>query len=251
MVRKFGLCALLGLLCVTSSGWAAQSLDGMSTDTLHNSRQTQKMRETWDQEERQLRSQIAALETDSQRLQQDLEQLGRFITTEDKRIAEQHRRLQESKKLREGLLAWLQDVYSRLEQVNNNGLPFLAEERTRRLADLKEVLDDPYAPLYEQFRRVFEVLLVEAEFGHSSEVYRGEIALGDETIQADLLRVGRLALFFRSLDGKRAGLFDPSSGRFRWLENDTLSDISKAFAVVRREAAPEMVALPIGRIVLP
>ncbi len=112
------------------------------------------------------------------------------------------------------------------------------------------MLNDPYTPVYEQFRRLFEALLVESEYGYSSEVYRSEIEIGGEKTQVDLLKVGRLALFYRTLDGRSAGVFNPASGVYHSLSDDAVDDITHAFTIVRRESAAKMVALPVGRISL-
>lgn len=251
MTWKTGGCILFALLFAPCNTWAVVPLDAMAVETLRDAQQVQKLAKEWDDHEKKIRAEILALEERSNRLSDQLERLDQAVVIEEQRITQQRRRLSESLRLREGLLDWLQDVDGRLEQVKGQGLPFLAAERQRRLADLREVLADPHVPLYEQFRRVFEVLLVETEYGHSSEVYRDSVFVDGEELQVDLLRVGRLALFFRTLDGKKTGVFDPATEQFRWLDEDALGGISRAFAVVRRETAPEMVTLPVGRIVRP
>jgi len=252
MVSKAGFCVLCTLfLLLTCRVWAAQSLDEMAVETLQTGQKVQKLVKEWNEKEKKLQDEISALQEETQRLEVQLVKLDQAERMEEERIVQQQRRLRESLRLREGLLVWLQSVSERMEKVAALRLPFLSRERERRLEDLNGVLADPYTSLDEQFRRVFEVLLVEAEFGHSSEVYRDSISVDGEEFQVDLLRVGRLALFFRTLDGKRAGMFDPETKQFCWLESAALNGISRAFAVVRRETAPEMVTLPVGRIVHP
>jgi len=174
-----------------------------------------------------------------------------MILVEDRRVEQQQHRLVESQKLRDGLQLWLQDLHAELERANATTLPFLVEERRERLEALTSVVNDPYTSLDEQFRRVFEALLVEAEYGYSSEVYRDEIELDGEITEVDLLRVGRLSLLFRTLDHQRVGVYDPATQQYAWLPSDTVATVSQTFAVVRRESAAQMVILPIGRIEQP
>ena len=244
-------CFALIFLFSAVPGWAAQSLDGLAGQALQREQQTQQMREEWSREQQDLLNNIENLQQKSERLKLQSERLEQALAIEEQRIAEQQRRLVETERLRDGLLVWLQGVCRQLEQSVQQGLPFLAEERQQRIADLNRVLADPRTPLYEQFRRVFEALLVEAEYGYSNEVYRGEIRLGEETVQVDLLRVGRLALLFRVLDRQSVGMYDPASGAFTLLPDDHLAAVSRAFTVVRRESVAEMTALPIGRIMVP
>ncbi len=249
---KAGLGLLSVFLLLPSSGWsAARELDHMAIEALENRQRIQALEQDWSREERQLLSRIESLGSATADLQLRLRKLEQMLEAETQRIAMQQRRLVESEKLRTGLQVWLQGVVQRLEASRDAGLPFLRTERQRRLQDLEVLLNDPYTPSYEQFRRIFEALLVEAEYGHSNEVYRAEIELDGEPTQVDLLRVGRLALFYRTLDRQGAGVFDPAAGRFTALPEGTLEEVSRAFRVVRREAAAEMTALPVGRIELP
>ena len=60
--------------------------------------------------------------------------------------------------------------------------------------------------------------MVEAQYGETVEVTPRTVAVGDEEIHADVLRIGRLALFWRSPDGSRVGTWDPAVGA--WIELD-------------------------------
>jgi hypothetical protein len=254
MVRKKQLkqgLIVLSFLMFGSSAWASRSLDSLAEQALLNDQSTQQLREEWSQEQAQLAQQIKLLQQQSERLNLQSQRLERALKLEDERIAEQQRRLIETERVRDGLLEWLLEVCQTLEHSTQQGLPFLAAEREQRIASLHEVLADTGIPMQEQFRRVFEALLIEAEYAYSNEVYRGDICLAGETVQVDLLRIGRLALLYRTLDRQSVGLYDLASGDFTPLSDDYLADIERAFTVVRREAVAEMTLLPIGRIIAP
>lgn len=229
---------------------AEKNLAGIAADTLRNQQQVQKMSEVWSAEEKKLFAELELLSNQLDNLQVQSDQLSQVLLAEERRIAQQRHRLTETKGLRDGLQSWLQDVVQQYRTQTQLSLPFLAAEREKRLTDLETVVVDPFTPLYEKFRRVFEVFLVETEFGYSSEVYRDNIELAGVRLQVDLLRVGRTALFFRTPDGSRSGYYDPSVQQFRFF-SESSPDLSGAFAMVRRESAAKMVSLPVGRILLP
>lgn len=229
---------------------SAETLEGMAVDDIINHQQIQRMQDDWSLEERRQLDDIARLETSLKGLNFQIQKLDRQIAGEDKRIAMNKRKLVETEKIRDGLQLWLLEAYQNLKDSYAAGLPFFDAERKSRLDELELVLNDPYTPVYEQFRRLFEALLVESEYGYSSEVYRSEIEIGGEKTQVDLLKVGRLALFYRTLDGRSAGVFNPASGVYHSLSDDAVDDITHAFTIVRRESAAKMVALPVGRISL-
>ena len=242
--------ALLCLLCGAPVFGAEKPLEELASGTLRNQQQMQQMEETWSQDEKKLLSEMERLNNRLGRLQLQSEQLRQALQAEDRRVVQQRHRLTETRKLRDGLEVWLLEVARKYANEAEQSLPFLVTERGKRQADLEAVLADPYTPLYEKFRRVFEVFLVETEFGYSSEVYRDDIQLAEKKLQVDLLRIGRTALFFRTPDGSQSGFFDPSTRQFKLFPEQS-TDLSRAFALVRREAAAEMVSLPVGRILLP
>lgn len=250
LLRRSCLFALLCVLCGVSVVWGEKGLEKLASETLKNNQQMQQTTELWNRDERKLLTEIEQLNAQLNRLQVQSEQVGQALRVEDQRIMQQKHRLTETKKLRDGLQGWLQEIVQKYVEETGQSLPFLAAEREKRQADLDTVLADPYTPLYEKFRRVFEAFLVETEFGHTSEVYRDNIQLGEETLQVDLLRVGRTALFFQAPDGTKVGFYDPSTKQFKLFAESSV-DLSRAFALVRREAAAEMVSLPVGRISLP
>jgi len=57
--------------------------------------------------------------------------------------------------------------------------------------------------------------------------------------------VGRLALFFRTLDGRRVGRWDPEARRWAALDDRYVEPLARAFAVARKQAAPDLLTLPL------
>jgi len=251
MTKSLKTTVLIGYFALAvgaNAGAADLTLDQIAEETLARQRQVQLLEEGWSKEQQQLLFKIEAAEQQRDRLRQQNVRLTHALEVEQQRIEAQQRRLEETARLRENLLAWLEEQAQRLEEDIHQGLPFLQTERERRLADLQLVLADPYAPLYEQFRRVFEALLVEAEYGHSHDVYRDEIILEGQPVQVDLVRVGRLALFYRTLDRSSVGVYDPADRQFRPLVSADIAAIARAGALIQREIAPALISLPVGRI---
>lgn len=249
--NAIAVCLLAGTVAVPYCQAAQDGLDELSLARLQSDQKTQQINEEWDDVERKLRAEIARETATFQQLESRSQRFDQMLTVEERRIKQQQHRLVESQKLRDGLQRWLQELRVKIENQSGTTLPFLVAERQERLESLAAVVNDPYVSLDEQFRRVFEVLLVEAEYGYSSEVYRDKVAIEGEVVEVDLLRVGRLALLFRTLDHQGVGMYDPVAQQYHWLPSDHLSAISQTFAVVRRESAAQMVILPVGRIEQP
>ncbi|HER43267.1 MAG TPA: DUF3450 domain-containing protein, partial [Candidatus Eisenbacteria bacterium] len=124
------------------------------------------------------------------------------------RVAELERRLREAKRLEESLQDTLNVILDRFEDQVEGGAPFLIEERTARLEDVGSEIARPDITGAEKLRRLLEALQVEANYGSTVDVYQQRIALGTDSLFVDVLRVGRISLFWRTPDGKRVGEFD-------------------------------------------
>jgi hypothetical protein len=131
-----------------------------------------------------------------------------------------------------------------LEQFVALDAPFLLDERRARIDDLKTLLHDPDITLAEKYRRVMEAYQVETDYGRTMEQYRGKLQAQGSDRQVDFLRIGRVALFYQSLDGRRAGIWDVASRSWKPLASEHHGALETAFRMARRQAAPDLLILP-------
>ncbi len=180
----------------------------------------------------------------AQQLQLYVRQLDETIAQQQARKALLAEQLQRLERTRQELVPMLVRMVDGLEKFVSLDVPFLLEERQQRVERLRKLLADPDTPVSEQYRRVFEAYQVEADYGRSLEAWRG--ALMDSAQIVDYLRIGRMAWYYLSLDGKAAWQWD--RGRARWLEVPTqhVRAIRKGLQVASEQAAPQLLALPVG-----
>lgn len=171
------------------------------------------------------------------------------LTALEARLAELERRLAEADRLEASVQDSLMGVLARLEETVDRGLPFLPRERALRLESLRAELDRPDVEAAEKLRRLLEALQVEAGYAASVEIYQDEIAVAGTPLHADILRLGRLSLFWRTPDGRRAGCFDRAAGGWVELGAGPRRAIARAMEMAARTRPVELLALPLGRIV--
>ena len=120
------------------------------------------------------------------------------------------------------------------------------------MTDLKNALVQPDTGIAERYRRVMEAVKVETEYGGTVEVYPAAIEVGfpegDRRIMADVLRVGRLALFWRSPDGNAVGHWDRVAAAWTTLPDRYRRSINDATEMALKRRTIDMVNLPLGRI---
>ncbi|MEA3523915.1 MAG: DUF3450 domain-containing protein [Campylobacterota bacterium] len=124
--------------------------------------------------------------------------------------------------------------------------PFLLQERSGRVANLKSYLSNPDITLSEQFRMIFESYKIEYNYARTLEVYRSQLDPKDsQSKTVDFLRVGRVGLYYQSLDREESALYDIENKKWVRLDNSYNSVVLKAIKMARKKIAPDFLTLPV------
>ena len=132
-----------------------------------------------------------------------------------------------------------------LEQSVALDVPFLMEERTKRVNALKDTMERSDVSVAEKFRKVMEAYQIENEYGTSSETYTQTITKDDVTRSYNMLRVGRIGLYYQSDDAKITGRWDNEVRD--WVEDDSArTEIRKGIRIAKQLIAPELIVIPVA-----
>ena len=179
---------------------------------------------------RQLEKLIAQQQLEQQRLDTEIQQI---VETERK------------------ILPLIEQMTLAFEQFIALDMPFLPDERSQRVTELKRLLQRPDITTAEKFRRIMEAYQIENDFGRTLEAYQGPLRTqhNGESLNrtVEFLKIGRVVLLYQTLDGQEAGLWNQTNGHWQIIESDQLSpsEIKHAFQVARRQASPDLLMLPI------
>ncbi|RZV50002.1 MAG: DUF3450 domain-containing protein, partial [Pseudomonadales bacterium] len=134
-----------------------------------------------------------------------------------------------------------------LEQFVAIDIPFLQKERTTRVVKLRKLLERSDVTVAEKTRRVMEAYQIENEYGRTVEAYKDKLALGAASFDADFLRIGRVALIYRTVGSRQVGYWDISEAGWRTLPDVPYKRyINKGLKVAKQEVAPELVSIPLN-----
>ena len=246
------LAAVVLLLVVAASQVQGQSAsDGLRNTvqgTVDIEKQTQEERNAWATEQAELEGRYRTAKANVRYLAEHISVREREVVGLEESTAELERRMHESRLLQTSLQDTLNVIMARLEGSVASDLPFLQDERERRLASLGEEFARPEVTGAEKLRRLIEAMQVEMEYGKTVEVSQDEILLAGEPIFVDVLRVGRLALFWRTPDGAKTGTFDRATWMWVELPDRYARTIARAIEMASRMRPVELIALPLGRI---
>jgi hypothetical protein len=254
MERK-SLFLLAGLLLFFCLGWvqvafsapalSRQKLDETVKETVVVQKKTTTMRQEWQAERRELDDATHTLELELKLLEARHLKLQGYSQQRRQEILRLKTGLNEMAEIGTRLEPFLDEMVGRIEEFTAADLPFSTLERERRLADLRDALNSYDADLAEKLRRVMEVLKIEAGFGRGYEVSEEFLTLDGAETTVRMLRLGRVGLYYLSLDGDRAGWFnrltktwEPLSGAF----HDAVKD---ALRMTLKQRAFDLVCLPV------
>jgi len=130
-----------------------------------------------------------------------------------------------------------------IEQSIALDIPFLLEERTKRVETLKQIMERSDVSVAEKFRKVMEAYQIENEFGRTIEAYQGELNLDGSTRQVDFLRIGRVGFLYQTLDGTETGVWDQKNRE--WVDAaGSASAVRLGLRMARKQTAPDLLKLP-------
>lgn len=239
---------LIVILFVGVGLYAQDDIQNTVNGTIDIQQQTQQSKEEWFNEKPALTARYnnAKAEIDYLSKRRDIAQNKRDAMQQS--VDELSRRLDESIRLRESLIDTLNLMLEKLESAVESDIPFLRQERTVRIESLQKDMANPNIDSAEKLRRLLEAYQVEAGYGSTVEVYPTKIKIDGEEVSVDVLRIGRLSLFWMTPDKKMCGEYDVGSASWVVLDSKHNRNISRAMEMATRMRPIELIDLPLGRI---
>jgi hypothetical protein len=140
----------------------------------------------------------------------------------------------------------MMNMITGLTQFVKLDVPFLAEERGNRIADLSAMMDKANVAPSEKFRRVMEAYQVEMDYGRTIEAYSGFQNIGGSESNVDFLRIGRTALLYQTRDGSAQGVWNKQTRQWDTLDSSYRTQITKGLRMARKQLAPDLIMVPVA-----
>jgi hypothetical protein len=171
-------------------------------------------------------------------------QLEQLILSQDEEVATLRGEIDEVELIAREVTPLMLGMIEALENFVELDVPFLAEERAVRIADLHKLMVRSDVTDAERYRRIVEAYQIENEYGRTIEVYQGELELGGKSRLVEFLRVGRIALLYQTLDGSETGVWDHRNQA--WKESaESRSAVRKGIRIARKQTAPDLLRIPV------
>jgi hypothetical protein len=172
-------------------------------------------------------------------------QLAELITSQDEELGSLEVQLDRIEGVSRDVTPLMLRMIDALGEFVRLDIPFLAEERSRRITELQDMMGRADVTESEKYRRIMEAYQIENEFGRTIEAYRAILPRGDREITVDFLRVGRIALVYQTLNEGEAGAWNQQTRSWDPLDSSYRTAIRQGLRIARKQAAPDFIQLPI------
>jgi len=146
---------------------------------------------------------------------------------------------------RQNIVPLLLRMIEVLEEFVSIDAPFLQKERLARIELIKGMMDRPDVSLPDKYRRIMEAYQTEMQYGRTIDTMTETITTNDTPVTVEVLRIGRLSLFYQTLDGKESGYWDKKEKKWSPLTDEYNRSIAQGIQIAKKQAPPDLIKLPI------
>jgi hypothetical protein len=173
-------------------------------------------------------------------------QLKKLVESQREEMTSISSQIAEIDNIETGVMPLMLKMTKTLEELITVDAPFLIDEREQRVQNLTELLDRADVSVGEKFRRILEAYMIETEYGRTIEAYQDELVLDSgEPLTVDVLRVGRVGLYYQTLDGHSSGHWSKKNNKWVPLGPDYRRPILDGLRIARKQAPPELLSLAV------
>ena len=181
----------------------------------------------------------------------DVESLQRYnvlleeqVKSQEAEVASIDRQLVEIETTARQVQPLMQQMVDTIEQFIKLDIPFLLEERTARVDELKRIMDRADVTVAEKYRLILDAYQSELDYGRTVEAYEGRLGTGADARTVEFARLGRVTLLYRTLDGQETGYWDAE--KKNWVQDPSLRGaVEEALRRAKEDGPPELLTVPV------
>lgn len=183
----------------------------------------------------------------------EIDNLGKYndylrnvVNSQQQETTSLQQQIQDLEETQHEIVPLMLSMMTMLRQFVAADIPFLAEERSARLEKLDQTMARADVTVSEKFRQILEAYQIENDYGYTIESYRGVLDIDGQTNPVDFFRLGRVAMFYQTLDGKKTGVWNQGATQWEPLSDSYQRPIRQGLRMARKETAPDMLVLPVA-----
>lgn len=172
-------------------------------------------------------------------------QLSSYIESQKKEILETRKKIEEVKDTGKEVEPLMLRMLDSLSHFVNLDVPFLLEERKKRVQELRKTLNRSDVSVSEKYRQLISAYKREQDYGKTLQSYRAIKEIKGREFTVDYLRLGRLVFIYKSLDNKLLAYWDNKNRRWRQLPRSYKKAVKQAIKIALKQIPPDLIKLPL------
>ena len=139
----------------------------------------------------------------------------------------------------------MQKMVETLDEFVKRDVPFLIEERTRRVKNLLEIMPRAEVTISEKYRRILEAYQIELEYGRTLDTYQDALpGVEGPPRTVTFVRLGRISLMYQTGDRNETGYWNQHTRS--WVIDDSYqAAVQEAIGVASKRGAPDLLEVPV------
>lgn len=222
------------------------------SSALNESEATAKEAKASQQRVEQLDDQTTQLVNEYRANLKQLESVTRFNASLNRNITAQQRQLERLRLdienvsgLQRAMQPLMEDMLATLGDLVEADLPFSMDDRRDRVARLNKVMGDPNVSAAQRYRLIVEAYQIENEYGRTIGWYEGSIDDDGTLRTGEFLRVGRVALIFKTADDSVLKIYDKDQKAYVDLNKSYVPDVRLGLRMAKEQTAPALLPVPV------
>ncbi|GAB6263983.1 DUF3450 domain-containing protein [Photobacterium sp. R1] len=244
---KFSLAMIAIGLSVNAAATSLDSARVIETKMNQSAAQSQQKIDTSAEHVLSMKADIEALQEEVKNLTIYRDHLARLVDSQENEKASLNEQITGIQETRQGVVPLMYQMIDGLKTLVEEDRPIKRDQRLARVSKLELMMAQADVSDAEKYRRILEAYQIEMDYGTKMGLYQGKVTLSPtESIEADLLYLGRLAFVARSLDGQRYWGWNEQDAKWQLLESQVGSELDKAYAMAAKQIAPGLISLPVS-----
>jgi len=169
----------------------------------------------------------------------------RMVNDQKSNIASLQKQIDYVDTIKQGVVPLMYKMINTLAKFVDLDIPVNIAARKERVEHLRFIMNNSNVTTSEQFRLVLEAYEIEANYGTIFAAYQGELDLGDRTITADFVHMGRISFLAESLDLKHAWVWNNNTRGWEELDESYIKGVTDTVRMARKQLPMDLTKLPV------
>lgn len=229
-------------------GEAIQHVVDKQANTAALHRQSQQKIEKLDDRTQSMLERYLNTVDEQEVLQASNNHLRGLVARQTEEIEQIRRQIDDLSETRQAIIPLVDRMVTVIDRFVALDIPFLTGEREKRIQVLKQLVKNEDGSIAEQFRRILQAYQIEVDYGRTVDAYESQIYLEGSLLTVQILRIGRIGLYYLSQDESQLGYWDSQGKHWVALDSSHRRALKDGIAVAKKQRPPSLLELPLIRL---